>query len=687
MTDAGLFDASNPVAYYDEIFYPFKSTPWAHCAGLLQQVIWTMPLDRSTGLPYPGGNVFDPVMGESGTVNLTYAEEFVQSLTLKAYQSSPLYWHYNTRYSPSQSEVCKRSSPRKSSSSSGFSVGGNMASKFGFSSMTLGGLGGADCYCGWWYYGNNNVPASMCQIPPSLCSILVQIIGFSRVCVDQGGIYNSSLDHSNVIAALASLMSKQPGTTYACPLMAVSEHWGFMGTDGLPFTNSTNITLYEGVSGFRVGNADWLFAQIPSQLLGARLNTMETPTTSAALECNVNVNPSIADHFVDDLFPVAQGVRQSMPQSYCMRYGIEVARLTVYKAFGLDSAAGQQQSVVDEWRKRCQYKLQELAVCRTYGVLQAKGAPQSTSGCPFTISAIQSLRDSYSVTPGCLIILWNTVDQDGIYDPCICAPCTRTPDFDIPAQLTSLCRLQGLQSLVNDDGISGEVGSEVPIDVTDVLTQKVQVNTPDITHWALHTSMRDADLLLDWWPDSWRHPTGYHVTPECTVDNASPHWKTFDSSWRWDSVIQKMVLSKDETNDPFLSRNAFGASGVCRTNNFGYSMSSLNTMTTCTQENANAAADPMVPVRSTSSWVDGVEYCASDSLSTPWYVDRTKNPPRQWTVGTLQNENLGLAPFRASEWGSGCGPYPLLTCRTNVDCAVDLTCVTGVCVRLQTGLF
>jgi len=67
--DAGLFDASNPVVYYDEIFYPFKSTPWAHCAGLLQQVIWTMPLDRSTGLPYPGGDVFDPVMGESGTVN------------------------------------------------------------------------------------------------------------------------------------------------------------------------------------------------------------------------------------------------------------------------------------------------------------------------------------------------------------------------------------------------------------------------------------------------------------------------------------------------------------------------------------------------------------------------------------------------------------------------------------------
>ena len=105
-TDSALFDASDPVVYYDEAFYPFKSTPWAHCAGLLQQVIWTMPLDRLSGRPDPGGNVFDPVMGESGTVNLTYAEEFVQSLTLRAYKSSPLYWHYSVRYAPSQSEVC-----------------------------------------------------------------------------------------------------------------------------------------------------------------------------------------------------------------------------------------------------------------------------------------------------------------------------------------------------------------------------------------------------------------------------------------------------------------------------------------------------------------------------------------------------------------------------------------------------
>ena len=688
VADAALFDASNPVVYYDETFYPFKSTPWAHCAGLLQQAMWTMPLDRSSGRPDLGSsNVFDPIMGESGTVNLTYTEEFVQSLTLRAYKSSPLYWHYNVRYAPSQSEVCKRSSSRPfNTSAHGFSVGGNTASKLGFSSMTLGGLGGSDCYCGWWYTAAG---MTMCQIPASLCDSLVQIIGFSRICTDQGGVYNSSLDHSNVLDALDSLMSRQPSTVYACPLMRISEHWGFMGSDGLPYANATNTTLYEGVSGFRVGNSDWLFAQTPLQLLGSRVDTMETHSTNAALVCDIRTDPSIADHFVDDLFPVAQGVRQSMPQSYCMRYGIEVARLTVYTALGLNSAAGQQHGVVDGWRKRCQYKLQELAVCKQHGVLQAGGAPQSTSGCPFTISAIQSVRSSYAVTPGCLIILWGTADQNGIYDPCICSPCTHTPDFDIPGQLTSACRLEGLQSIIGDDVIIDESSTDVPIDVMAMVMQKVQVNTPDIKHWALHTAIRDADLLLDWWPDTWRHPVGYHVTPGCTVDNSSPHWKTFDASWRWDSVLQKMVLSKDETNDPFLSRNAFGASGVCRTNNFGYPMSNLNTMAVCTQENANAAADPMVPVKSTTtaSWVDGPEYCAPDALQTPWYVDRTKNPPRQWTVGTLQSENPGLSPFRASEWGGGCGPYPLLTCRTSLDCALNLTCVSSVCVRLQTGLF
>ena len=128
-----------------------------------------------------------------------------------------------------------------------------------------------------------------------------------------------------------------------------------MGSDGLPMANATNEILTEGVSGFRKGNTEWLFdEQVNIINQKTRIDPTETSAKNAALQCQKSLDPSIADHFVDDLFPAAQGVRQSMPQTYCTRYGIELARLTVYKAAHLDAAAGQQEGMVDKWQMRCQ---------------------------------------------------------------------------------------------------------------------------------------------------------------------------------------------------------------------------------------------------------------------------------------------------------------------------------------------
>ena len=682
VSDLGLFDASDPVVYYDEATYPFKATFWEHCAGLLQQVIWTMPMDRSTGKPKIPKTPYDPVSGVSQSPNITYTEEFIQSLVLEAYKTSPLYWHYNVRHTPSQSEVCQRTTPRMPMSQSTFEVGPkNNAKQLGFSSMTLGGLGGTDCYCGWWNSEND------CRIPDTLCAALVQFIGFSRICVGQKQVYNAS-DHSNVLTAIQTLLKTQPTTTYPCPSLQISEHWGLMDSNGSPFANTTDQIISEGLSGFRLGNADWLFS-VQTSIINpkSRIDAVETPSTKASQMCNTP-DPSIADHFIDELFPAAQGVRQSMPQSYCTRYGIELARLTVYSAAGLTSAVGQQQGVVDKWKSRCQYKLQELAVCNSYNVLNATGAQTSAEQCPFTISVVESVK--YSITPGCLIIVWNTATQDGIYDPCICISCSDTPNIDVPAQLTSVCRLESLQSLVAKDVIPSE-SSEVPIASGSfhMLMDKtgLQVNTDSISHWAVHTTIRDGDLTMDWWPDEWKHPVGYHVTPGCSRRNDA-HWKTFDASWRWDG--NSMVLARDETNDAMLSRNAFGGAGVCRTNNFGMPMTMLNTMTVCTKENANAQADPMVPAQPMQiPWADGQENCAANSMSTPWHKEDT-DPPNQWTVGSLQNTIL--QPLSFSEWGNGCGPYALATCKSNDDCAKGLACVsssssTGVCAYIQPGKF
>ena len=47
-------------------------------------------------------------------------------------------------------------------------------------------------------------------------------------------------------------------------------------------------------------------------------------------------------------------------------------------------------------------------------------------------------------------------------------------------------------------------------------------------HWA--TAEGDppyCDLVVDWWPDGWVHPVGYHVTLPCSE---AAH-RTFDAAW------------------------------------------------------------------------------------------------------------------------------------------------------------
>jgi hypothetical protein len=708
--DAGLFDASSPVVTYEEFNYPFKSTMWKHCAGLMQQVMWTMPVDSASKRPRMPSTEYNPMAKTSNTINITYTEEFIQSITLQAYKSSPLYWHYGARYAPSASEVCKRATPNAPGNGSSFSVGKRTAARFGYSSMTLGGLGGADCYCGWWE------PSGGCRIPETLCEALVQIVGFLRVCLDQQRHYNST-DHSAVLRAIETLTARQPVTTYSCPSLQISEHWGFMDADGLPLANATGVILTEGVAGFRKGNTEWLF-DTQSSIINpkTRISQAERGASHVALECDKRLDSSIADHFVEDLFPVAQGVRQSMPQTYCTRYGVELARLTVYREARLAAAIGQQEGVVDKWRERCQYKLEELAVCNLHKVTAAYNAShRSTSHCPFTLQVDGTVLNSYSVTPGCLLIVWNTPKSDGIYDPCTCLAlrpnsgrtCAGnlnintgilTPaTFLVPDDLLTSCMMRGLQDLVGESVVPGETAAKVPIGSGSFASlmdkSSLKINTQERSHWAIHKEIWDADFIQDWWPDEWRFPAGYHVTPGCSRPNDSS-WKTFDSSWRWDATLNRMVLATDATNDALLRRNAFGASGACRTSNYGMPMTGLNTMAACTKENADAKADPMVPPPAQqTAWVDGQEFCAPDSFSTPWDVDRQSNPPRQWTVGTLQQESGGLLPLDFADWGSACGPYPLQTCRSNQECAADLQCLksmgvsVGVCANTKSEVF
>jgi len=103
--DDGMYDTTQPVKAYDatEIGYPFRSTVWAQCHGLLHQIHFTMPVRAGTITTI--GNEYIP-SGKSQTMNMTYKEDFIRQLVQDAYRQSPLYWHYHARHRPSQSQVC-----------------------------------------------------------------------------------------------------------------------------------------------------------------------------------------------------------------------------------------------------------------------------------------------------------------------------------------------------------------------------------------------------------------------------------------------------------------------------------------------------------------------------------------------------------------------------------------------------
>jgi hypothetical protein len=113
--DHGLFDTTKPVSAYDssELGYPFKTTVWEMCHGLLHQVHFTMPMRY--GRPTTLDDAYNPD-GSSKTLNMTYREDFVRRLVSDAYKHSPLYWHYHVRHKPSQSAMCQRTAPRWESS-------------------------------------------------------------------------------------------------------------------------------------------------------------------------------------------------------------------------------------------------------------------------------------------------------------------------------------------------------------------------------------------------------------------------------------------------------------------------------------------------------------------------------------------------------------------------------------------
>jgi len=146
-------------------------------------------------------------------------------------------------------------------------------------------------------------------------------------------------------------------TSWQCPEVDFSDSWGvlpktrvlqwIMGTTGV-----TNVTmdivdlLSNGRAGLRLG-------ALSSMAKLARLGginpthrkhatrSMQTSDTVALRNCVKHVlsrvdNANLTTQLVQDLFPVAQGITESLPTSYCLRFSIEWAKYKAGVVLGVD---------------------------------------------------------------------------------------------------------------------------------------------------------------------------------------------------------------------------------------------------------------------------------------------------------------------------------------------------------------
>ena len=195
-----------------------------------------------------------------------------------------------------------------------------------------------------------------------------------------------------------------------------------------------------------------------------------------------------------------------------------------------------------------------------------------------------------------------------------------------------------------------------------------------------------CDLIVDWWPEAWMHPVGYHVTVPCT---GAAH-RTFDSAWAAMQVGDKIQMhyAPDSLRDRNRSTSAFGASGLCRAHSVAMPMDVLNPIRLCTQAD-NQPADPFVPGKAafgTPQWAP--EQCAASPFSVPWDASIPNAPA---SIGTVPRPSLfsPLALLAFNGWDVD-GPQPLSQCTSGADCCPTCQCLLtpsgGVCAVLKGGV-
>ena len=150
-----------------------------------------------------------------------------------------------------------------------------------------------------------------------------------------------------------------------------------------------------------------------------------------------------------------------------------------------------------------------------------------------------------------------------------------------------------------------------------------------------------CDRTIDWWPEYWEAPYGYHPTASCMArDNA---YRTFDSYIAFDREQIKSVYEDTMLRSASKFTKWLGAGGVCRAHSVRMPLFETNTHRVCSQHRKfipNLAfpadrrdPDPANPLAGEEMTQ---EECSLHSSDVPWdnsFYDPSRIPLDLWTVG------------------------------------------------------
>ena len=715
--DEARFDPTRPVASYtsaEEALEPLKTEEtmlWDVCHAALKQTFFTLPVAKGAS----GQVVFDPELaafdGDPDKLQV-----YVRAFTHEAWRHSPLFRHYSPRHAPSDSHLCEHdAAPHVPPFDSGGTVSFSAFTQLGKTLLPSADLpdqipayppqqfrvGATDaCLCGWVREGQD-----LCR-PPVQGATAIQVCSVPGMqCT--GPPWKIAYHRSQ-----EPLLLKHFSDKWVCPEVELSPHWGFMDPDATDawlnttqaspeqFVTSSRDLLRHGRAGLRIGNV-WTMANgaaktslNPTQrrvpLEHGRLTTCKPPPpldpTDAARE------------LVDELFPAAQAAEEGGVAAYCLRYVIELARLEVLGL--LPNATGEaalQEERVLVWRRRCGAQLHLLHLCTNLGVYRPRLVPRAITGCPH-FAVPEPRTHHFYVTRECLLGAADGPDASAtraFYDPCRCVPCAGDPRAVLDTGFvlrTEGCRLRfdPRSMVVPPWAAIGWVDGQHPLPepaatllpsphelarrLMDLPDAVGNTDTQGPGWWRAEGWMNGSesefcDGVLDWWPEEWSYPVGYHVTVPCDANDTA--YRSFAQAFALDDAgvdgTPTLVYQHDLLRDARMADSHFGVGGLCRRGSFGMPLLETNTMRYCTSIPLPDKEDFAVPgVRAPPA--EGAEgwtpmRCAPTSRDLPW-PDHSQKPgagyeSSLYSVGTVPHmPREGDATYPASNQAmSEVGPW------------------------------